>query len=112
MQSTTDRRMAILEYLCECRKTTCDDLVERFKVTRRTILRDLVVLTCSYPIGASAGRYDGGVYIIGDFHLGKQYLNEKQEKLLRELAASALDEESRATLQSILDKFAHKGVKR
>ena len=109
--TATERRQEILDLLLEKRSVTADELVRLFDVTRQTINSDITVLTCSYPIETRLGP-GGGYYIEDGYHLGKQYLSEEQESVLRELAATTLDDKTRATLNSILDKFAHKGVKK
>ena len=109
--TATDRRQAILDYLLLHRRATRQQLMDMFNVGERTIDRDIIALSCTYPIDTVPGRA-GGVVIEDGYHLGKQYLDKKQEDLIRQLTASATDNETRATLQSILDKFAHKGVKK
>ena len=62
MQSTTDRRQMILEYLLDNRHATRKELAEKFGVSTRTIERDVIVLSCSYPIDAQQGG-GGGIFI-------------------------------------------------
>lgn len=110
--TANDRRLAIMEYLCERRRATRRDLQEHFHVSHGTIEHDLVVLSCSYPIFICAGN-NGGIYLEEGYYMDKRFLSEGQESVLRTLVASSdLDDNTRATLQSILDKFAHKGVKK
>lgn len=107
----TERRQEILDLLLEQRHVSAQELATQFNVHVNTIKVDMTVLSCSYPIMAQTGP-GGGYFIEDGYHLGKQYLSEEQEGVLRELAAATLDDKTRATLNSILDKFAHKGVKK
>ena len=45
-----ERRQKILEALCLRRHDTYGNLAHEFNVSTGTIRRDIVVLTCSYPI--------------------------------------------------------------
>lgn len=62
MTATTDRRMQILDILLERRDVKVDALMVELHVSRSTILRDVQVLSCSYPIftapGSSGGHQD------------------------------------------------------
>lgn len=107
LMPATERRDEILNLLLEKRFVTTEELLTRFNVSRQTIITDITVLTVSYPIYPRMGK-GGGYEIENGYHLGKQYLNEEQEDLIRRLAATDLDDQSRAILNSILDKFAHK----
>ena len=50
MQSAVERRQSILELMCERRHETIDNLAFEFGVDRRTIRRDIEVLSISYPL--------------------------------------------------------------
>lgn len=110
MQSTTERRQQILEYLSDVRQTTLDKLVEEFGVSKRTIRYDLEVLTCSAPIETVTGRYGGGIRVADGWYIGRRYLHSDQEALLRELLPG-LQPEDQKTMQRILDAFAKPKVK-
>ena len=45
-----ERRQKILETLCLRRQDTYRNLSHEFNVSTGTIRRDIVVLTCSYPL--------------------------------------------------------------
>lgn len=106
-----ERRQAILEALCERRKDTIENLAFEFGVSRRTIVTDIQELSISYPIDTVCGRYGGGVYIAEGYYLGKQYLNEEQVKLLKEID-ELLDENKQRVLRSILNKFSRPNTKK
>ena len=105
--TASERRMAILEVLCERRQEKIANLAFEFGVTPRTIKNDLLELSLSYPVYTTVGRYHGGVYISDDYYLGKQYLSEEELKLIISLQAT-VDDDQRRLLQSIVKKFGRK----
>ena len=54
-----ERRQKILEALCLRRHDTYGNLAHEFNVSTGTIRRDIVVLTCSYPIETVKGGHGG-----------------------------------------------------
>ena len=62
-----ERRQKILEVLCLRRHDTYRNLAHEFNVSTGTIRRDIVVLTCSYPIETVRGNY-GGVRVRSEEH--------------------------------------------
>jgi len=69
--SPGERQQKLLEVLCHRRHDTIDNLAREFKVSRRTICRDLVTLMCSYPVETVRGRYGGGVRISEGFYMNR-----------------------------------------
>ena len=66
-----ERRMAILEALCERRREQVANLAFEFGVTEWTIRQDILTLSLSYPVYTVQG-HGGGVYIsdeIGRAHV-------------------------------------------
>ena len=104
MRSTAERRMAILEYMCERRHETLENLMFEFDVSRSTIIRDLSELSRHYPICTRPGN-GGGVHIMEGFFLGRKYLNAKQHELLERLSVR-LDGDDLKTMKSILKVFS------
>ena len=102
----TERRQAILEFLCEVRKTTMANIQFEFNISRSTARRDIFELSLSYPVIAQAGN-DGGVYVSEEYFLGKMYLSREQQMLLESLKSTASNEQ-RAILDSIIRKFGKK----
>ena len=78
MQSTTERRQALFETMCERRHETIDNLAFEFGVERRTIRRDIEILSCSYPIYTVQGT-GGGIFIDEDYRLGKKHMTDKED---------------------------------
>ena len=68
MRSTAERRMAILEYMCERRHETLENLMFEFDVSRSTIIRDLDELSRHYPLYTRPGN-GGGVHVVEGFIL-------------------------------------------
>lgn len=50
MQSAIERRQQVLEAISDRRTERIENLAAEFGVSRRTIERDILVLSCSYPI--------------------------------------------------------------
>ena len=76
----TERRQALLEIICERRHEKMDNLAFELGVSRKTIIRDVLELSISYPIYTAAGRHDSGVFVEDDYYLGKQYLSDEQQQ--------------------------------
>lgn len=100
MQSATERRLSILEYLCKHKHDTIENLTIEFGVSRSTIKRDIEVLSISYPLSTMQGK-GGGIYVEEWFKLGRVYFTDKQSELLRRVYANLVGED-RQTLESIL----------
>lgn len=101
--TANDRRMQLLEVLCERRRDNVMNLANEFNVSRNTIKNDIVILSCSYPIYTTQGK-GGGVHVVEGFSIGKKYLTGKQRDLLERLK-EGLNGEDLATMQAILKTF-------
>lgn len=101
--SASERRMEILEVLCQRRHDTIENLMFEFNVSDSTMRRDIQALMLSYPIYTTQGN-GGGVHVVDGYRLGRTYMTEKQTALLEKLAAG-LNGEDLETLTSILKKF-------
>lgn len=104
MRSTAERRMAILEYMCERRHETLENLMFEFNVSRSTIIRDLDELSRHYPLYTKSGN-GGGVHVVKGFILGRKYFSDKQQELLERLSLR-LDGDDLKTMKSILKVFS------
>lgn len=80
----TERRLAIIKYICRMRKTTMQEMSEKFGVSVRTIRRDIDELSgeMGIPIYTQAGKYGGGVYIDKDYTMDRMYMTENELELL------------------------------
>ncbi len=100
-----ERRQKILEVLCLRRHDTYEGLAQEFNVSRRTIRRDIEILTCSYPLETVCGKY-GSVNVAECFHLDRRALNSAEITFLRRLAES-LDGHDLEMLNRIIATFSH-----
>lgn len=98
-----ERRMQILEVLCERKFETIDNLMFEFSASRATIKRDIQELILSYPVYTVQGN-GGGIYITDGYHLGMKYFSEKQTALLEKLTEGLTGEELE-TMKGILKTF-------
>ena len=105
MRCTTERRQLVLEYLLDQRHTTLDALCKEFEVSMSTMRRDILILSCSYPITTFQGG-GGGIKIAEGYRLGMKYMTSKQKALLERLSESLSGEEL-VTMNSILKTFSN-----
>ena len=104
------RQLEILQYLCKTRKATMSHLAERFGVSVRTIQRDIIEIECAFhvPLDIRCGRYDGGVYVIGDYSFDRAYMHEDEIKLLskvQELVQYKLTYSENSTFSQIIKTY-------
>jgi len=100
-----ERRMEIMEVLCQRRHDTMKNLAFEFGVTERTIRNDISILSLSYPLETIRGRYGGGVKVMDGFFMNRKYLKPEQKDLLERLSTS-LSGEDLSIMNSILKEFA------
>lgn len=109
MQSAIERRQQVLEAISDRRTERIENLASEFGVSRRTIERDILVLSCSYPIVTVQG-VAGGVRAMDGWYVTRRYLNDDQEALLRSLLPG-LQPDQQETMQRILSAFAKPNAK-
>jgi predicted DNA-binding transcriptional regulator YafY len=100
-----ERRQKILEVLCLRRHDTYRNLAHEFNISTGTIRRDIVVLTCSYPIETVQGGH-GGVRVAEWFHLDRRSLNSTEITFLRRLGEH-LNGPDLEMLNRIIAAFSH-----
>ena len=105
----SERRQRLLEVLCLRRQDTYENLAREFNVSKMTIRRDVMALTCSYPVETVSGRY-GGVRVAKWYRPNYrpsriEHLTIKQAALLKKLREQLSGEELE-TMDSILFKFS------
>lgn len=101
-----ERRRAILETLCERRKDTEVNLAFEFGVSRRTIVSDILELSCHYPIyTVSGGVGGGGVYVEDWYRLDCKFFTDKQLELAERILPH-LEGEDYETMLSMIHTFA------
>ena len=81
MITANERRCSLLQILSVQRNASANDLAAEFHVTRKTILRDIEILSCSAPIFTIKGK-GGGIRVADGWYLSSHYLTDKQEALL------------------------------
>ena len=91
---TAERRLEILKYLCKARKTTMGQLAEMFGVSIRTIQRDIyeIEVTFHVPLDVKCGKYEGGIYVIGDYSFDRAYMCDDELKVLRKVQSLVKDQ--------------------
>ena len=104
---TAERRLEILKYLCRYRRTTMSYLAERFGVSVRTIQRDILELETTFhvPLDIRCGKYDGGVFVKGDYSFDRAYMHKDELDLLakiQELVRAQLSDKENAMLSDII----------
>lgn len=99
-----ERRLKIFSVLCIRRYDTISSLAVEFHVNEKTIRRDIVWLTLSYPVEAYRGRY-GGVRIAEWYHPTKGYLCPRQLSVLQNLALTCYGDD-RVVVNSIISQFS------
>ena len=107
---TAERRLEILKYLCKFRKATMPQLAEMFGVSVRTIQRDILEIEATFrvPLDVRCGKYDGGVYVIGDYSFDRAYMHEDELLLLakiQKLVKSQLSDNENSLLSQIIKTY-------
>lgn len=110
LMGTAERRLEILKYLCKFRKATMPQLAEMFGVSVRTIQRDILEIEATFhvPLDVRCGKYDGGVYVIGDYSFDRAYMHEDELRLLakiQKLVKSQLSDNENSLLSQIIKTY-------
>ena len=115
---TAERRIEIMRLLCRKRHATMPELAETFGVSIRTIQRDILEIELmGVPLEVKTGRYDGGVYIAGDYAMDRMYMRADELSLLHKIKSIgtqggqlALDTEEKAVLDALIRKYTKPSV--
>lgn len=83
------RRKSIMRLLYRRGNMKMKDLASEFGVTRRTIKRDIEILSLTEPIYTKTGRYGGGVYIREDYMPTDMYIINSEVMTLKKLVNCA-----------------------
>ena len=91
---------------------------EAFGVSIRTIQRDILEIELmGVPLEVKTGRYDGGVYIVGDYAMDRMYMRADELSLLQKIKSIgtqggplALDTEEKAVLDALIRKYTKPSV--
>ena len=104
MQSAISRRQEILDVLMRRRQDTVSNLAFEFRVSKRTIRRDICILSRDHAIEAKQG-HGGGIRVADGYYIDRHYLSVEQENLLRSLIAN-LSPKDQDIMREILSKFS------
>ncbi len=109
---TAERRREILRLLCRRRYDTIGNLADEFGVSKRTIQRDIEVLSISEPIYTQQGKHSGGIYVVDGYSMDRMYMNEGEICVLQKLHKAAEGQASLLTfgekkiLTSIISQYS------
>ena len=115
---TAERRFAILKKLCRCRYDTIQNLATEFGVSKRTIQRDVEILSSSEPIYTQPGKYGGGVYMVEGYSMDRMYMNKQELDVLRKLyiaadeQSSLLTDDEKNLLRYIISQYSKPKIKK
>ncbi len=112
--ATAERWLNIMIELSRVRHSTMPELAEKFGVSVRTIQRDILALTPIMPIGIKYGKYEGGVYIIGDYSFDRVYMEPKQIDLLhkiKDISIGQISDEELCILENIIKIYTKPSAK-
>ena len=101
--TTSERRQAIIDILCVRKHETTMNIAYELNASRRTIQRDIEVLSLDYPIYCDMGR-TGGIHLMEGYRNGRKYLSENQADFLKGLLPS-LSDDDKTMMESILKDF-------
>ncbi len=84
---TLERRTELMRTLSIRRHDTASNLATEFKVSKRTIMRDIEALSNIAPIYTQRGQY-GGIYLLKGFYMSRMYLKESEIAVLNKILNS------------------------
>lgn len=108
---TAERRLEILKYLCKARKSTMPQLAQMFGVSVRTIQRDIFEIEATFhiPLEVKCGKYNGGIYVIGNYSFDHTYMRDDEIALLckiKGILKTTLSEDENALLAQIIKSYS------
>lgn len=107
---TAERRLEILKYLCRNRHATMPKLAELFGVSVRTVQRDIFEIEATFhvPLDIRCGKYDGGIFVKGDYNFDRAYMYKDELDLLakiQELVRTQLSDKENALLSQVITVY-------
>ena len=107
---TAERRLEILKYLCKYRRATMPQLAEMFGVSIRTIQRDILEIEATFhvPLDVRCGKYDGGVFVVGNYSFDRAYMHRDELELFSKvqgLVMNQLSDKENALLSQIINTY-------
>ena len=85
-------------------------LAEKFGVSVRTVQRDIFEIEATFhvPLDVRCGKYDGGVFVKGDYSFDRAYMHQDELELLikiQVLIRSQLSDKENALLSQIINTY-------
>ncbi len=110
LMGTAERSLEILKHLCKFRRATMPQLAEKFGVSVRTIQRDIFEIETTFhvPLDIRCGKYDGGVFVKGDYSFDRAYMHKDELDLLakvQQLVKTQLSDKENALLSHIINTY-------
>ena len=105
MKSTSDRRLAIRDFISEKRHTTVPELMQEFDASYSTIKRDLDAITATTSFYTTQGN-GGGIHATDGWYASNHYLTADQESFLKNIQSGLQTEAEQKMMESILNAFA------
>lgn len=113
---TSERRAAIMKLLCRRRHDTVKNLAAEFRVSERTIRRDIDALSLHEPIYTQSGRYGGGVYVTDNYSMERMYFSWEETALLHKIEGYAeksgrciLTADEKLILENLIKNYTRPG---
>ena len=103
--TAAERRELIMATLRRQHKAKISNLAAAFDCSERTILRDIEILSKSFPLITKHGRYGGGVEMAETNGFKSKALSPEQILALR-TAMKVVDPQTRLALSTVLDDFS------
>ncbi|MBR4031267.1 MAG: HTH domain-containing protein [Clostridia bacterium] len=109
---TTERRCQIMKTLCRRRRETISNLASEFGVSKRTIQRDIEILSRTEPIYTQSGRYCGGIYVVDGYFMDRMYMTNAELGVLEKLYIAAdenaelLTNDEKKLLGSLISQYS------
>lgn len=102
--TTYERREGIRLLLVKEKSTTTKILMDKYGVSKQTILNDIVFLSSVMPIETRPGNC-GGIFLKMEYDSPKSYLTNDEESLLLRLLDD-LSEKDKRMLINVINKFS------
>lgn len=103
MRTTSDRRLAIRDFISDRRHTTISELMREFAISKSTVLRDLDAITETTSFYTTPGN-GGGIHAADGWYASRRYFTAEQEALLNRLS-DGLQPEDMEVMESIFAAF-------
>ena len=83
--TAAERRVDMMKYLCQVGHATMPELARTYRVSVKTIKRDINELGSFIPLETKVGRHSGGVYVMEGYRWNKTYMSAADIALLTKI---------------------------